>query len=119
MVLVTTTPFRFGLSVRVKVAVDALLPVMFTKLAEPLTVEFTGALAGKLANVALRSDELPATVKAAMLLAAFVSLSALVAPWPTTPVVVWMKLTDALTVPLAGTLMTPAGVKVTMPVAGA
>ena len=111
---------RLGLSVRVKVAVVAMfVAFVLTKLAVPTTTELTGALAGKLAKLALMSAALPVTLNVAVLLAALVSLSAPVVPVPRIPVLVWMKLIDALTVPLAGTLTTPAGVKVTMPVAGA
>ena len=120
MALVTVTPARLGLSVSVNVAVVAMfVAFVFTKFAVPATTELTGALAGKLAKLALMSAALPVTLNVAVLLAALVSLSAPVVPVPSTPVLVWMKLIDALTVPLAGTLTTPAGVKVTMPVAGA
>ena len=110
---------RFGLSVRVKVAVVAMLAgLMLTKFAVPVTTELTGALAGKPAKLALMSAALAATLKVAVLLVAFVSFTAPVVPVPATPVLVCRKLMDALTVLLAGTLITPAGLKVTMPVAG-
>ena len=108
---------RFGLSVRVKVAVVAMLAgLMLTKFAVPVTTELTGALAGKPAKLALMSAALAATLKVAVLLVAFVSFTAPVVPVPATAVLVCKKLIDADTVLLGVTFTGVGGVKVTMPV---
>ena len=88
-------------------------------MAVPVTTEFTGALAGKPAKVVLMSAALAATVKLPVLFAALVSFNAPVVPVPVTPVVVWLKLIEALMVALGLTLTTlGAPGKVTWPVAG-
>ena len=53
-----------------------------------------------------------------VLLAGLMSFTAPDVPVPATTVLVCRKLMEALTVLLAGTLMTPAGLNVTTPVAG-
>ena len=115
--LLTTTPERFGLSCKAKLTVAAALDALtFTKFTVPLTVVPTGALAGKPAKLVLMSADEPATVKVFVLLAAFESFVALPVPVPATPVLVCVKLIEALTVPLGATITRVVVLKVTIPV---
>ena len=118
-VLETTTPERFGLNCRVKLAVVAVfVALVFTKFTVPLTELPTGALAGKPAKLVLMSADVPATLKVAVLFAALVSLVALPVPVPATPVLVWVKLMEALTVAAGASVTRVVVLKLTTPVAG-
>ena len=117
--LVTTTPLRPDVSFRVKLAVVAELEALvFTNVTDPVTELPTTALAGKFAKLVLMSAVEPATVKVFVLLAAFESLVALAVPVPATPVLVWVKLIEALTVAAGASVTRVVVLKLTTPVAG-
>ena len=102
-----------------KLAVVAVfVPLVFTKFTVPLTELPTGALAGKPAKLVLMSADVPATLKVDVLLAALVSLVALPVPVPATPVLVWVKLIEALTVAAGASVTRVVVLKLTTPVAG-
>ena len=119
LVTVTLPAPKPGLNCKVTVgAVAVLVTLVLTKFTVPLTVEPATALAGKPAKLTLISAAVPTTLKMPVLLAGLVSFSALLVPVPLTPVLVWLKLIEALTVALGVTLTTlGAAGNVTAPVA--
>ncbi|MDO9352222.1 MAG: hypothetical protein Q7T55_00915, partial [Solirubrobacteraceae bacterium] len=113
LVMVAARP---GVSCRVMTGVVAVPAPTLVKLTEPVTLDPTGAEAGKFAKLADISVLTEATLKVAVVFAELVSLLALPVPVPVTPVLVWVNPTLALIAPpMANVGVTP--VKVTTPVA--
>ena len=101
---------------RAEVAVPVATTLMFTKLTVPTTTELIGAIAGKPTKLTLISATEAATLNVAVLFAKLISLIAPVVAVPCMPVVVWVKLIDALIVKPGATLPRVCTGKVTAPV---
>ena len=88
-----------------------------TKLTEPVALEPTATVAGKLANAAAMSAATAATLNSAVLLAGLVSLPAPVVAVPATPPATWVNPIVALMV-APGASVGAMPVKLATPVAG-